>query len=349
MVRSRVLSLVSCTFAIGAFACTSTVLPPVDTTGGTEGTAAANSAPTGSEVAVSVVSGALNNNSGTGVAWYPPAPKSSRMQRAFAFLNPIGTAYAATWVCTGDTLTPTFDGPGADPYSFTPASCSITWANGATGSSVWSGPFTLNFGPSCDAVHPLMEKQAAGCELTRTTATNGDTRTITGWDGSSYAIEHNTNGEGTGWDSSVTPAPNNDGVEITCGAGGCSSTRSIVINGSHLTGTVTVGAASTKIWDHTVTAAAGMSVVGAGAERLVSGVVTVQHNLLKYTSTTTFSSVGYGEPLCCFPTAGSVSTTFSSGTNVGKTETLAFSAACGEATLTAADGSVASLTLQNCL
>ena len=105
MVRSRVLSLVSCTFAIGAFACTSTVLPRGHH-GRHRGHCGGQLGPTGSEVAVSVVSGALNNNSGTGVALYPPAPEQQPHERAFALLNPIGTAYAATWMCTGDTLTP---------------------------------------------------------------------------------------------------------------------------------------------------------------------------------------------------------------------------------------------------
>jgi hypothetical protein len=193
-----------------------------------------------------------------------------------------------------------------------------------------------------------MEKQVAACDLTRTTGTGGITRTITGPDGNTYAIGHDTNGAGTGWDSSVTPAPNDDGVVITCGSGGCSSTRTVVVNGSHLTGTVTIEGDSTKIWDHTVTAS-DIAVTGAAGERLVSGTVTVQHNLLKYTSTTTFSGVGYGEPLCCFPTAGSVSTTYSKGTNAGKTETLEFSSVCGEGTLTDASGASAPITLQYCL
>ena len=34
--------------------------------------------------------------------------------------------------------------------------------------------------------------QAAGCELTRTTSASGDTRTITGPYGNTYAIDHDT-------------------------------------------------------------------------------------------------------------------------------------------------------------
>ncbi|MGO8993757.1 MAG: hypothetical protein ACLQVI_10550 [Polyangiaceae bacterium] len=306
--------------------------------------------PTGSEVAVSTVSGALNNNSGSGVAFNPKAPERSPLDRAFAALNPVGTAYAATWMCTGDTLTPSFDGAGGDPYSFTPASCSVTWLNGRSASSVWSGPFTLNYGSSCDSTHPFMELQAADCEMTRTSSASGETRTITGPDGNSYAIDHNTNGAGTGWDSSVTPAPSDGGVQVSCGAAGCASSRTLVINGSHLTGTITIGGDSTTIWDHTVSSGeGGLTVTGAGADRLVSGTVIVQHNILKYTSTTTFSNVGYGEPLCCFPTAGSVSTTFQNGANVGKTESIEFSDICGEATLTNANGTSVALTFEHCL
>jgi hypothetical protein len=339
MIHSRNLSLVSCAFlASGAFACSSA------------DRSSTSSSPSGSEVAVSVVSGALNNTSGSGVAWYPQPPKATPLDRAFAFLDPIGTAYAATWSCSGDTLTPTFSGPGADPYSYTPDSCTVTWANGRTASSKWSGPFTLDYGASCDSIHPFMEKQAADCELTRTTGAGGETRTITGPDGNSYAIDHDTNGEGTGWDSAVTPAPNNDGVQTICGTGGCATSRTITIGGSHLTGTVTIDGDSILIWNHTVTSGTGgLTVTGAGSDRVVNGSVIVQHNILKYTSTTTFASVGYGEPLCCFPTSGSVSTTFSKGANVGKTESISFGGVCGEVTLTQADGAVVPLTLEHCL
>jgi len=307
--------------------------------------------PTGSEVAVSTVSGALNNTSGSTVASLaPPRPRRSIFARAVDALNPIGTAWAATWSCSGGSLSPTFDGAASNPYAYTPVSCSVTWENDRTASAVWSGPFTLDYGPSCDATHAYIENQAGGCELTRTTGPTADTRTLTGPDGNSYAITHDTNGAGTGWDSSVSPAPSDAGVELTCDADGCSSGQMLVVSGSHLTGTVTIDNKGYRIWDHTVsTGAGGITVTGAGSGRVVTGSVTVQHNLLKYTSTTTFEDVGYGEPGCCFPTTGSVSTTFSNGSNAGKTERLTFSALCGETILTNPDGSVEPLTLEHCL
>ncbi len=80
----------------------------------------------------------------------------------------------------------------------------------------------------------------------------------------------------------------------------------------------------------------------------VSGTVTVQHNLLKYTSVTTFDGVGYTAGGCCFPTTGTVTTTYTDG-NAGKTEKLVFSAACGDSTLTDAEGNTGALTLAHCL
>jgi hypothetical protein len=312
---------------------------------------AASLEPSGSEVAVSVVSGALNNTSASIVAineLHPP--KSSPFQRAIKALNPVSTAWAADWACTGGSLAPTFAGPAKNPYAFTPRSCSVTWGEDETGSSTWSGPFTLNYGSACDALHPSADGQVAGCSITRTTGASGDTRTITGPDGNSYAITHDTDGAGTGWDSSVTPAPGNGGVALTLGEGDGAVEDALVIHGSRLTGTVSIDGATLKIWDHTVsTGASGITVSGVGTNRIVSGSVTVQHNILRFTSETTFDAVGYGDAACCFPTSGSVSTTFSKGIDVGKTETLSFSAACGEATLKPASGTSVPLVLQNCL
>jgi len=299
--------------------------------------------PSSSEVATSVVSGGLNNNAGSSMAWNaPPPPRPSLLRRAVDALNPIGTAWAATWTCTGGKLSPTFGGPGLDPYSYAPLSCKVTWDDGLTASSSWSGDFTLVYGSSCDSTHALIENQTAGCEVTRTTGAGGNTRSITGPDGNSYAIDHDTNGAGTGWDPSVTPAPNDDGVELT--------QSSLVISGSHLTGTVTIGSTAYKIWDHTVsTGAGGLTIADTGTSRVVSGEVTVQHNILRYTATSTFNSVVYADPTCCFPTSGNVTTTFQNGPDVGKQETLVFSAACGEATLTPAVGIAENLTLAHCL
>jgi hypothetical protein len=307
----------------------------------------AASSPSGSEVAVSAVSGALNNSSGGSVAWHPKAPVRGALDRALAFLSPVSTAYAADWSCTGASLSPTFRGSGGNPYSFTPPTCKVTWADDLSATSTWSGPFILNFGSSCDATHADAKSQAAGCDVIRTTPAGGDTRTITGPDKGEYEITHDTNGAGSGWDATVSPAPSNSGVELTCASGGCASGGTLVIHGSHLTGTVDLLGIHEKIWDHTVTAS-GLVVTSSGSGYVVNGTVTVQHNILKATSTTTFTSVTYGDPGCCFPTQGSVSTVYDRGL-AAKAESITFGGSCGETTLVDDAGKSVSLTLTHCL
>jgi hypothetical protein len=298
--------------------------------------------PSASEVATSIVSGGLNNTSGSAMAYGLPVKSRSLWQRAVDAVNPIGTAWAASWTCTGGSLSPTFAGPTLNPYAYTPLSCSVTWGNDRSASSSWSGAFTLDYGASCDSTHVFIENQAPGCVVTRTTGPGGNTRRITGPDGNSYAIDHDTNGAGTGWDASVTPAPTNDGVDL--------GATSLVIHGSHLTGTVTIDGESTRIWDHTVsTGPGGLTITGAATGRVVNGTVIVQHNLAKFTSSTSFEGVAYGDATCCFPTGGGVSTTFESGPNAGKTESLTFTRVCGSATLVNASGSQEEITLTHCL
>ena len=317
---------------------------------GSSGTISTATRPSSSEVAVSVVSGSLNLSGGTAVGWSFPVRRRSLLERVRDELGPVSRADAATWTCTGGTLSPTFAGPSGDPYAFAPVSCDVTWANEKTGSSDWSGTFTLNYGMSCDDSHAWVLNQAEGCSVTRTTPPGGNTRIITGPNGNTYAVTHDTHGAGTGWDASVTPAPTDGGVVITCGTGGCATGNgTLAINGSHLFGTVTLSGFAIKIWDHTVSTPAGPLVVsGSGTTRHLSGTVAVQHNLVRYTAVTTFNAVEYGEPSCCFPTGGSVTTTYQSGPLQGQAETLAFGSACGEAMLTVG-GKTTSLTLLDCL
>ena len=314
---------------------------------------AGSSGPSASEVATSAVSGAMNV-SGTSaegaIGWTFPVSRKPLLRRVVDELSPISKAYAFDWSCTGGSLSPSFSGTGS--YTYTPVSCSVTWDGGKSVSSIWSSTFALSYGGSCDSKHARIANQTEACQLTRTTASGGNTRTITGPDGNSYSITHDTNGADTGWDdAAVTPAPSNGGVVVTCNAGGCAAAGgTLVINGSHLTGTVKpAGGTVSTIWDHTVsTAEGGITVGSSAAGRSVNGAVTVQHNLAKYIATAKFNNVVFGEPGCCFPTGGSVTTTFQNSASQS-TETLTFSSICGEATLTTASGSTVSITLLHCI
>jgi hypothetical protein len=299
-----------------------------------------------SEVATSVVSGAMNTGSGTSIGQQVPKPRRSILDRALDTLSPIGTALAASFSCMGDRLSPMFNGPGS--YTFTPASCTVKWGNDKSASSTWSSTFDLVYGNGCDDKHASIGNQKMGCDITRTTGADGNTRTITGPDGRTYAVEHNTNGAGTSWDMSTEPT--NNGVIASCTASNLVCTAgTLVISGSHLTGTVTGTSGKEKIWDHTVYTGQGGLQITRKPNRTLNGSVTVQHNILKYNATATFNDVSYGDPLCCFPTSGSVTTTFSGGPHMGKTETLTFDGTCASAHLVDGSGASHDLELRHCL
>src|SRR5579885_2524224 len=127
---------------------------------------------TGSDVATSVVSGSLNGAGNTNVGFNDiPSFKSSESKFAQLLeeINPIKHAYAAMWSCSGGTLSPTFAGMGN--YTYTPVSCTVTWANGRSASSSWSGTgFALNYSAGCDTMHAWPANQTgANCTVTRTT------------------------------------------------------------------------------------------------------------------------------------------------------------------------------------
>lgn len=315
-------------------------------------TAATASDGTGSEVAVSTVSGSLQSGGSSSAALQLPKQKESFWASIFQPENwdLLPSAFAATWSCSGTGFTTSYSGPGN--YTYTPRSCTVTYKNGKSSSATWSTIWSYNYGSSCGSVGGAgfnPDTQTNGCAITRTSPTGGNTRTLTGVNGNSYAVTHDTTGTNTGWDSGSIPTTS-AGVVLTCTAASCAS-RSLVINGSHLTGTVTLaGGTANKFWDHTVsTTSTGLVIIGTGTSRSVSGTVIVQHNLAKFVSTTTFTSVVYGDSTCCFPTSGSISTVFTGGPNDGKTESLAFSASCGEATLTDSTGAQNSYTLTHCI
>ena len=303
----------------------------------------------GSEISTSVVSGAVSGGSSSNVASNFP----NKAAPHFNFLSLISEAQAATWSCTSAGFTTTYTGPGA--YSYAPLSCSVTYGNGATVSATWSGgdwafAYVASCGPSTGTKAGFIpDNQTNGCAITRSSPTGGLTRTIKGMNDYAYGVVHDTTGTNTGYNSSVVPTTD-AGVILTCTAANCAS-RSLVVSGSHLKGTFTVpGGTPTTFWDHTIsTPAPGMTVVGTGINKVVNGTVIVQHNLAKFTTTSTFNNVGYGDANCCFPTSGSVTTVFSGSANDTKTETMAFGANCGETTFTPPSGTLTRITLTHCI
>ena len=89
--------------------------------------------------------------------------------------------------------------------------------------------------------------------------------------------------------------------------------------------------------------------------RILSGNLTVYHNLLQVVGLSQFTNVIHKDT-CCLPVSGTITTTFSAGSIpptaagsalVGKTETLTLTG-CGTGTLVSATGSNQSVLLSNC-
>jgi len=110
-------------------------------------------------------------------------------------------------------------------------------------------------------------------------------------------------------------------------------------------------------FDQTVHATLTISESSNGASsRTVSGPVTVYHNGLQVIGTSTLSALVHNNT-CCLPVSGSITTSFTAGSNVsptalgslyvGKSETLTFTG-CGTGTLTKYDGSVVNVSLNRC-
>lgn len=129
--------------------------------------------------------------------------------------------------------------------------------------------------------------------------------------------------------------------------------RQVVINGIHISGLQ----GGNLVWDHTFsTDAAGLMVLGAENERQVTaGTITTQHNIAKYVTTSritqplTYKKSQPNESVCCFPTGGTLHTTFEGGKFAGKSEDVKFGPSCGQATVKTVDNRDFSLMLGYCL
>lgn len=303
----------------------------------------------GSEISVGAIGGSASDGAANeGYASVPTyrenfAEKLARM----AYFIPTANAFSIS--CTGGSISPAYTSSG---YSgtWTPIGCSLTFLNGRSTSVTWTGDYQMTYSAACTGVTARLNTQPNNCVRTRKTSASGITRTLTGVNGNSLALQSNTTAPG-GYDSSVTTSTG--GNITTCTAASCAS-RTIALSGSRVTLTATPsGGSASTLWDHTYSTAASapISISGIGTSKVVnSGTVVVQHNLAKFTSSTTIvTPLQYTSSDCCFPTVGQVKTTFSGGSFDGKSETVTFSSACGEATLVDSAGTSTSLTLQHCL
>jgi hypothetical protein len=292
---------------------------------------------TGSEVAVAAMSGSSSSSEGTVAHQLDPRIKLSPFERLKNGLNPVSTALAVPscdWSnlitsCSGGVETLSFDSCSApiDPAIRIQGSESLTWT-----------------GASCCTANPLSASSATPCSFTRRTVDNtGASDPLKRSIGANYVMLDTETA--SGYDKSLS-----GGFNVACkgttGNATCDGQREISILGAHYT-----GKASSVEWDHTVSTDAPIVEQGHGSSRkILSGTIRVQHNQAKVTSITTIKDTLTHTSGCCYPTGGSISTTYSGGKLDGKTEVMSFTSKCGETTLT--DGTSqqqTGLTLHHCL
>jgi hypothetical protein len=299
-----------------------------------------------SDLAVGNVAGSASiGDASTGVGLIEPPSRrnwSSHIAGLFAIEQ---IAQAASFSCA---TTATWGTPSGSNIQYNPATnCTVTYANGTSGSYDVAGTWTFAFTGGTPKPGGAVSNNPTGTVVTRAATSGSVTQSYTGSLGDTYSVTQNT-ATCTPYTSSVACG----GAQVTCTvAPGCpyspgnlGGTRSIVLLGTQITGTKNGKA----LYDHTIATTSGNPVVvtGLGNNRVISsGQVVVYHNLARITTTTTINGPLHHELGCAYPIDGSVTTTISGGPNNGKTETVTFTSICGIATVTNPNGTKSTVAL----
>lgn len=265
-----------------------------------------------SELAVAGAVGGSGAGTNVGLNSLEPALHPSLFARVQSFLTPISSAVARAscpYYIAGSTSC------SSNAVTFTYDDCSF-------GNSVatWTGSQTLQFGGGATCDTTTLPLTGSGT-LTRNLAP-GTVR----FSPSGLAVALDTQ-NASGWYQQVS-----GGFLITGVAGG----HTVTIDGLHMV---------SAHWDHTLSTITPLQVTidGSGNRTFVSGTAQIQHNLAKYVGSVVFNEV-YVPAGSCFPSSGSVTTTFT-GSRSGS-ETLQFNGG-SSATLTS-NGQSTSVTLSHC-
>lgn len=216
------------------------------------------------------------------------------------------------------------------------SSSAITLTLGGCTSSdgyfAWTGSDTLTFGTSSACTSATTTGATGGIM----NLTSGSTVTLTSAGG--ITRTNNTTGNlivqtsaSSGYNSAVS-----GGSTITCTGTTCAAGRTFNISGLQRldytsTSAQTSGSAT---YNHSLNTSTPFTITGtdaAGTKTISAGTLVLQHNLLKFTATSTVTTSLTFTSGCCFPTGGSMTTTFS-GSKTGS-ETITFSSTCGTASV----------------
>jgi hypothetical protein len=290
---------------------------------------------TGSEIASAAMGGIVGTSEGS-VSAKRNMEKPNFLAKLKRGLNPISTGWAVPG-CDWPTLI-TSCNANAETISFDGCSSSNDRAILIQGSETlfWTGngcctskPLTASSETPCSFIRRTVNKFGESDPLIRSVGAHSITLDT---EGSSGHFEQKSGGFSVGCQGSGTNAT-------------CDGQRQITIQGAHYTGRS--GRAS---WDHTVSTDLPLVVQGHDSSRKVlSGKVRVQHNLAHYVSVTVIEAPLTYQDSCCFPTGGTVTTSFSGGALDGKSEKLTYGPGCGNAQLENSDHKQSGFELHHCL
>ncbi len=225
--------------------------------------------------------------------------------------------------------------PGACSFQTARTSCAnnvstVDWDGCSVGEATLSGGWNEEWSPGfcVDGARP--GRLIKGASVTRTS--NGETLTQP----SNMKIVTKTTAH-SAYDGSFISG---NGVQVTSNG----KVRTVVIHGIQRT----IMNASERVWfDQSITST-GLTVSGtrAAGNRTVSGELTSIHNLSLYRAVHSFDAVRWGNPNCCYPTGGRVSTQLA-GQREGDVA-MSFTSQCGRAHYTDADKLVSTVTLPEC-
>lgn len=323
------------------------------------------------EAAVSAVGGAVNSTVSGGVVGLESLSTKNLEARATATCPIVGSFTGSECEASGNVITLTFPSGGCS-YSGSGA----TWVGSTLLTATPSAYVAACSGfPSVTSSSPsALTRTFGGTLASGTTETNGSGTYTVALDtsdasnGSTAANFVNANGKHPttgigGWQYSVPSGQG--GYTRTFVSAATPSTPlmhslSIGIRLVEYVGATLTGKAA---FDHTLstyssaTTNTPLTVALTSSSRVanddvhtVNGTLYLQHNLLKMTAQAVFTNVvhtiGSG---CCFPTGGTVVTTFSGSVNNGLKETMAFTTNCGQANFTSVTGAKSTITLSHCL
>ena len=320
------------------------------------------------ESAVATVGAAVTATKGDSVAWNERVPvRTSFIETVKALLNPLPNAWGAACPTTASSACAASSNSLILTYGTT--GCSISG-----GQAVWKGgtqliatptTYVATCGsgrfPSVDGTNvtslgrvytgkllssPTARTNAAGTYTVVIDMSNASSTTFadansssptTGIAGWSYSIADSKGGYGRTY---VSPTSHTAGITV------------------RLVGYAGASPSGTAVFDHTLTTPTTdtpLNIAIAGQTQTVTGSLLVQNNLEKSTASVTFNSTGYDlSSGCCYPTSGSVTTSFTGGANDGLSESFAFSsstcqsASLGQVSYTDVTGRVGTYALSHC-